>query len=74
MDTSKLIAFLNAINVGELGSIRGKLAQAEEACRQMDQAHLGDLLNEAATALAGADLKTYRKRVETVVAKLGHLR
>lgn len=74
MDTSKLIAFLNAINVGELDSIRGKLAKAEQVCREMDQDSLADLLGEAAAALAGADLKTYRKRVATVIARLGHLR
>jgi len=29
---------------------------------------------EAHGALSGGDLKTYRKKVETAVAKLGHLR
>jgi len=74
MDTSQLIAFLNALNVGELDSIRGKLTQAEEACREMGQESLAEMLNDAHGALGRADLKTYRKRGETVIARLGHLR
>ena len=74
MDTSQLIAFLNALNVGELDSLRGKLTQAETACREMGQESLAEMLHEANVALGHSDLKTFRKRVETVIAKLGHLR
>lgn len=74
MNTSQLIAFLNALDVGELGSVRAKLDEARAACDDLGQPELADKLDEARTALAGADLKTYRKRVETVVARLGHLR
>ena len=74
MDTSQLIAFLNALNMGELDSIRVKLTRAEQACREMGQESLAGMLDEARRALAGADLKTYRKRIETVIARLGHLR
>jgi hypothetical protein len=74
MDASQLIAFLNALNVGELDSIRGKLTQAEAACHEIGQENLAEMLHEANAALASADLKTYRKRVETVIARLGHLR
>ena len=74
MDTSQLIALLNSINVGALDGIRAKLEQAREACREMDQLELAELLDEAGSALGRADMKTYRKRIETVVARLGHLR
>jgi hypothetical protein len=40
----------------------------------IDQPELADKLGEAVDALDRIDLKTYRRRVETVVAKLGHLR
>ena len=74
MNTSQLMAFLNSINIGALDGIQGKLDQAKQACRKLDQQELAELLNEAGTALGRADMKTYRKRIETVVARLGHLR
>ena len=70
----RLIAYLNAIDVGELEGIRGKLGQAREVCNELDLADLAELLAEAERALFGADLKTYRKRVATVVSRLGHLK
>ena len=74
LDASQLIAFLNAINVGELDGIRAKLAQAREACIDLDQDDLAGKLLEAEDALFEADMRTYRKRIETVIARLGHLR
>lgn len=74
MNTSQLIAFLNAIEVGQMDSIRAKLDEARKACVAMDEAELAGKLGEAAEALARADLKTYRRRIETVIARLGHLR
>jgi len=74
MDRSQLIAYLNAIGVGELDSIRTKLREARAACVGLQCSDLAIKLDEAAAALDRADMKTYRKRVETVVARLGHLR
>jgi hypothetical protein len=74
MDYSKLIASLNALNVGELSGLRAKLAEAKQACLDLDQVELADKLAEAEAALLRADLTTYRKRVETVIARAGHLR
>lgn len=74
MDSNQLIADLNAINIGDLDVIREKLEQAREACLAIDQPDLADKLLEAVQALDQADLKTYRRRVETVVSKLGHIR
>jgi hypothetical protein len=74
LDASQLIAFLNAIDVGELDSIRAKLARARESCIAMEQEELATRLAEAETALFEADMKTYRKRIETVIARLGHIR
>ena len=74
LDASKLIAFLNAIDVGELDGIRVKLAQAREACIDLEQDDLAGKLTEAEEALFEADMKTYRKRIETVIARLGHIR
>jgi hypothetical protein len=74
MNASQLIAALNSINVGELDGVRAKLAEARRACADLQQEELAEKLTEAETALLQADLDTYRKRVETVVARLGHLR
>lgn len=74
MTPSKLIAFLNSITVGDIDAIRTKLGAARRACLDLDQAALAESLGEADEALERADLVTYRKRVETVVARLGHLR
>ena len=74
MKPSQLIAALNSINVGELDGVRAKLAEARQACAGLQQEELADKLTEAEAALLQADLDTYRKRVETVIARLGHLR
>jgi hypothetical protein len=74
MDTSQLMAFLQSLNVGELDGIRTKLDQAREACIEIDQGDLAEKLQQAEQALDDADMRTYRKRVETVIARLGHVR
>ena len=74
MNAAQLIAYLNAIEVGEMTGIRTKLAHARDVCLELQQAELADKLAEAGDALHHADLKTYRKRVETVIARLGHLK
>ena len=73
-DMQQLIAFLNAIQVGPLDDIRGKLCEARGRCVDLGQLELADKLAEAEAALDAADLKTYRKRIETVVSRLGHLK
>jgi hypothetical protein len=74
MDPSQLIALLNSLDVGELDKIRTKLDEARRGCLALEQGELATRLVEAEQALGRFDLKTYRKRVETVVARLGHLR
>ena len=74
MNPSQLIAHLNSIAVGDLETIRTKLSVAREACLELEQGELAETLSSAAQSLDEADLKTYRRRLETVVSKLGHLR
>ena len=74
MDAAGLIAHLNSIGVGDLDVIRRKLDQAVVGCRAIEQPELADKLQEACDALDNADLRTYRRRVEMVVSKLGHIR
>jgi len=74
MNPSQLMAYLHAIDIGELGSIESKLAEAKRACVDLKEGGLADALDEAERALHQADLRTYRKRVETVIARLGHIK
>ena len=74
MTPTQLIALLNAMTCGDLDSITTKLEEACAACVQIGATDLAGKLGEAQQALLGGDLKVYRKRVETVVAGLGHVR
>ncbi len=74
MKPGQLIAFLNAIDVGELDSLKGKLEQARTSCVELGREDLAALLREAHESLQQGDLRTYRKRIQTVIARLGHLR
>ena len=71
---SQVIALLNALTHGDLEAIRAKLAEARGACEQLGHDEVASIVAEAHGALLDGDLKTYRKKVETAVAKLGHLR
>ena len=73
-EPTKIIATLNALNVGEMDLIRAKLDQARQACLELEQEELAARLGEASSALMKADVKTYRKRVESVISQLGHLK
>lgn len=70
----RLIAILNSLSFGDLDAIRTRLSEARSALADLGHDEVAALVVEAERALAGGDLKTYRKRVETAIAKLGHLR
>ncbi len=74
MDESSLIALLNSLSVGELDSLQAKLQEGEQGCRDLGHAELADRLSQARQALLQCDIRSYRKQVETVVSRLGHLR
>ena len=74
MKPTQIIASLNSLHVGDMDLIRAKLDRAREACLVLEQADLAQRLGEAGKALLRADVKTYRKRVESVISQLGHLR
>jgi len=71
---SQIIALLNSLSLGDLDAIRAKLDEAATACQSLGKDDLSALVAEARTALGSGDLRTYRKRIETAVARLGHLR
>ncbi len=55
-------------------STTAKLERGREACRELKQDDLSETLREASEALSELDLGTYRKRLATVIARLGHVR
>jgi len=74
MTTSQLIAHLNGLTVGNLESLTTRIDTAVNACRGLGHEEIAGLLDEARRGLERGDLKTFRKRVETAVARLGHRR
>jgi len=54
--------------------LKAKLREAEGACQALERPDLAACVEEAAAALHQVDLKTYRRKIETVVSRLGHLR
>ena len=73
-DPSRIIASLNSLSVGKMDVIRAKLDEARRACVELDRADLAERLGEASSALGRAEMKIYRKRVQSVISQLGHLR
>jgi hypothetical protein len=74
VNPAQIIASLNSLHRGEMDTIRRRLHEAKQACLELEQLELAERLEEARNALGRADVKTYRKRVETVIAQLGHLK
>jgi low affinity Fe/Cu permease len=72
--TSQLIAHLQGLTVGDLDALRAKLDEGIAASRALGHEEVALVLDDARRSLARGDLKTFRKRVETAVARLGHLR
>lgn len=74
MPPAQLIAFLNALSYGDLDSISAKIEQARASCVDLAQEDLAARLAEAGSALRTGDVKTYRRNLETVVSRLGHIK
>jgi hypothetical protein len=74
VNPSQLIAFVNALTLGDLDALAAKLGEARRACVGLGRPELAECLDEAAGALRCGDVRTYRRKLETVVSRLGHLR
>ncbi len=74
MDANQIINFLNAIGIGELEAILSKVEAARSACAELGHEDLVQALEEASAALKEGDVKTFRKRIELAVSRLGHLK
>ena len=74
MNVAQIMASLNSIHMGDLEVISSRLEQAHAACRELGHDELAEALEEAKQAFSKADVKLFRKRVDHVVARLGHLK
>jgi hypothetical protein len=75
MSVRKIIRDLNSLAVGELERILSHLDDARSAVRHReDLADVAESLEEARQAITSGDLRTYRKRIERAVSRLGHAR
>jgi chorismate mutase len=74
LSATQVIALLNSLSTGDLDALRAKLDEAARACDELGRADLASALAEAKASLDAGDPRTFRRRVEMVVSKLGHLR
>ncbi len=74
MTAEQLIAFLNALTFGDLAAVLEKLDQARSACEALGQAGIAGVVEEARAALRSGDVRTYRRKIETAVSRLGHVK
>ena len=74
MTGKQLIAFLNALTLGDLAALLQKLDQAASAAAALGHEEIATIVLEARRALEGGDVKTYRRKIETAIARLGHVK
>jgi hypothetical protein len=70
----RAIVTLNSLKLGDVDRILLRLEQVTEVLRELSQEELVQSIQEAREAIRRADLPLFRKRVQHVVSRLGHLR
>lgn len=70
----RAIVTLNSLQMGDVERILLRLEQVSEVLRELSQEALVQSIEEAREAIRQADLPLFRKRVQHVVSRLGHLR
>jgi len=71
---NKAIGALNSLRVGELGRILVRLGEVQGTLENIGEPGLLDALEQAREAISKGDLPIFRKHVQHVVSRLGHLR
>ena len=71
---SRAISTLNSLGVGDVDRIRRRLCEVETVMATLGAEELVQMLTDAREALDGGDVPLFRRRVQHVVSKLGHLR
>jgi hypothetical protein len=70
----QLIAYLNALTFGDLEALASKLEAARSACVALGHGEIAETIEAARAALEVGDVKTYRRKIETAVSRLGHVK
>jgi hypothetical protein len=71
---SRAISTLNSLGVGDLDRIHLRLGEVESDLAGLGAQELVEMLTDARGALDGGDVPLFRRRVQHVVSRLGHLR
>ncbi len=74
MDKKALIDVLNNLTIGELGTLRSRLAEVRETVAEKGLDEIAEILDEARARLDALDIKGFRKKVQHAVSRLGHVR
>lgn len=74
MTIRALIDVLNNLTTGELGRLAARVTEVRDEAERMGLDEVARILDDALLALAAGDLKSFRKRVQHAVSRLGHAR
>lgn len=70
----RIIAELNSLTIGDLDLLKEKLDRASRELLALGQEELSRKVTEARECLQKGDVPAYRKGVQNVVSKLGHVK
>jgi hypothetical protein len=70
----ELILRLNNLGIGDLGVLRTRLGTIRNELVEMGQADLSARMDQAMKALADGEIDEYRRLVNQIVSRLGHVR
>lgn len=70
----ELILRLNSLSIGDLSALAVKLGSIRDSLVEIGQPDLAARLSEAGAALSEGRIQEYRRLVNQVVSRLGHLR
>lgn len=74
MPTRALIDTLNNLALGEFTVVQRRVQEVRDAAHALGLVEITALLDEALTLLAVGEVKQFRKRINTAVSRLGHVK
>ncbi len=74
MDKKALIDVLNNLTIGELGTLRSRLAEVRNVVAGKGLDEIVTILDEARARLDALDIRGFRKKIQHAVSRLGHVR
>lgn len=70
----RIIAELNSLTIGDIDLLKERLDRSAKAIQELGQEELARKLVEARGCLDRGDVAGYKKGVQNVVSKLGHVK